>query len=215
MTTATAPKCAAIEMPTNSASAPTAAPTTVPTLNAAWNSGITVRPSTRSLAAPSTFIATSHSRSRRRTAPARRTPPAEWRIASRRARRCQPDGAGEIAAVIVRRTEHAQHVAGEDQPDDRPGGQAEDDPAHLPVVACRESRMAGVLDTQLESPSPPRPKMTNTALRQPTICVRVSAGAVVMVVRAGTGCSKDPLGRRADMRAGRGSNRFDPAFRLK
>ena len=32
----------------------------VPKLNEAWNSGITVRPSARSLAAPSTFMATSH-----------------------------------------------------------------------------------------------------------------------------------------------------------
>ena len=47
-------------MPANSAAAPSAAPRMVPPLNNAWNNGITVRSSARSLAAPSTFIETSH-----------------------------------------------------------------------------------------------------------------------------------------------------------
>jgi hypothetical protein len=51
--------CTSTGMRASSASAPSPAPTIVPKLKKAWNTGMTVLPITRSLAAPDTFIATS------------------------------------------------------------------------------------------------------------------------------------------------------------
>ncbi len=59
MITATIPVWIAIGRWTLSASAPSAAPIIVPKLKKAWKIGMMVRPSTRSFAAPETFMPTS------------------------------------------------------------------------------------------------------------------------------------------------------------
>jgi hypothetical protein len=153
---------------TNSASAPSPAPSIVPKLKKAWKIGITVLPSTRSFAAPETFMATSV---RPEPAPNSTRPP---KLSAKTGPMATPTPAITIPSamamsptiMIGRAPNRAVTWLDAEMPMIEPSAMPKISSPICAVVASSESRTAGTRATQLASASPGSMKTTNVALRQ-------------------------------------------------
>ena len=165
--TAATPRWTPIETPRMVASTPRAAPVRVPMLYMAWKIGITVRPRSRSLAAPATFIDTSQvPKPRPKTSSPANTTPDEARLAPT-ATTTRPRAAVSNAIRITGRApKRPIRAPAETRPKMAPPAMAKISQPMCPVEAPSTSRTAGVRDTQAARANPQAAKTTNMAFRQ-------------------------------------------------
>src|SRR5664279_4118624 len=179
--TITAPTTArwtTIGTPNCSAAAPIPAPTMVPKLNEAWNSGITVRPSARSLAAPSTFMATSQMPLPRPNSVNPMTTSGVIVVVAPTPTMTIPRPAPvTLPAIVASEPNLAMTWLDRVNPTMAPTATPKTIKPISNVLAPNESRIAGVRAIQLARPMPESAKITKTALRHRTISLRVSATA--------------------------------------
>ena len=172
------------EIPRRVASTPRAAPVRVPMLYMAWKIGITVRPRTRSLAAPATFIDTSQvPKPRPKTSSPANTMPEEARPAPI-ATTTRPSAAVIKAIRITGRAPNRPIKApAETRPKMAPPAMAKISQPMCPVDAPSPSRTAGVRDTQAARANPQAAKTTNMAFRQ-------TRASTVWSTRSGGRCAR-------------------------
>ena len=181
-TAPTAPMCQISGTCSQTMSAPTSAPSTVPPLKAAWNHGMIDRPRPRSMMVPSRFCATSQtpvpSPSRNRLAATAAigrpicTPDRGQHQAGQRDHHRGPDGAGGAEA--------SGDEPGERQPAQRAGGHRQQQQAELPGLSANSSLTSGTRDIQDANANPFTANTTKSPLRALITVARpwvVSAGA--------------------------------------
>ena len=157
----------------------------VPKLKNAWKIGMIARPMMRSLAAPDTFIATSHMpmEAPKTASPMMVTRKLGPNVAPTPAAAKPIGPTVRHQAIVVRAPNRAMMWLDASNPTIEPTAMPKMRRPISAVVACRESRTAGTRATQLASAIPHRAKTTNSAFLQATASARVSPPPTVAGAR--------------------------------
>lgn len=213
MTTSTM-KCTETGISSRSARAPSPAPPSVPRLNAAWNSGMIVRPPAFSAAAPDTFIDTSHRplpnpKAIRAIQMAAKPHPSVTAIPAK----TMPSARQAAAIWIPRRAPSlATMWPAKVRPPIEPTAMPRTSRPISNVLAPNESRTLGIRPSQVAMSSPDRVNTTNTAMIQALVVGTVRVDGVVMVVPS---CFVAGGRGARSVRCRPLSNRFDRLFPLR